>query len=83
MKIENLIFSLIVVFVAVVAISILGWGFSFFVAQEIELKDAVSGGDAYLFLARVFIGLSVMGIMNGLYKLWCLFVFIMKEAPVK
>ena len=81
MKIENLAFSLIVVFVAIVLLAILGWGFSFVWASNITLKESVGNNDIQLFFARAFIGVLFMGIINGIYKLWDLFVFCMKEAP--
>ena len=83
MKIQNLAFSLIVVFVAIVILAILGWGFSFMWASDVTLKDSVEGGDVAIFLARAFIGVCFMGMINGMYKLWDLFVFCMKEAPTK
>ena len=82
MKLENLVFSLIAVFVAIVILAILGWGLSFVIAKDISLKESFSGGDARLFFARVVIGTCFMGIVNGAMKLWDLFVFCMTEAPL-
>ena len=83
MKIHNLAFSLMVVFVAVVLLAIIGWGFSFVWASEITLEDATKYADVKLFIARAFIGICFIGMINGMYKLWDLFVFCMKEAPIK
>ena len=83
MKIENLVFSLIIVFIAIVCLAILGWGFSFVWANNLTLKDSTGNDDVALFVARTFIGFCFMGMMNGLYKLWDLFVFCMKGAPTK
>ena len=81
MKIENLAFSLVVVFVAIVILAILGWGFSFVWANNLTLKESTGNDDVALFVARAVIGILFMGMMNGLYKLWDLFSFCMKSAP--
>jgi len=82
MKIENLAFSLIIMLMAVILLTVLGWGCSFMWVSEVTLTESGGKvGDTDLFMIRVFMGICFMGMMNGIYKLWDLFVFCMKQAP--
>ena len=83
MKIKNLGFSLIVMFIVMVFLAIIGWGLSFVWVGDVTLNESTGNDDVAMFVARAFIGIIFMGMMNGLYKLWDLFTYCMKEAPTK
>jgi hypothetical protein len=83
MKIENLLFSLFVMAIAICSLAALGWMTSFIVGNEISSADGSAIGDFHMFSLRVFIGLMFIGLLSGIYKLWDLFVFCMKGAPTK
>ena len=83
MKIENLLFSLTVLAIAICSLAALGWLVSFMVASELTTVDGIAPEEFYLFCLRVFIGLMLLGLVSGVNRLWNLFVFCMKEAPTK
>ena len=77
MKIENLLFSLIVVFVAAVVLSIAGWGVSFLIGINITPTEGFADVAFNVFMVRVLIGLAIIGMASGVLKILDLFVFCM------
>ena len=81
MKIENLVFSLIIVFVAIVLLAITGWGISFMWGIDVTNNDGSPITDLQFFGLRVYLGLVLIGFVTGVHKLWDLFYFCMTQAP--
>jgi len=79
MKIENLVFSVLVLIVAIVALAIFGWCISFIMPFS-ATGDEVS--DIRMFALRVLVGTVFIGLCSGVSKLWDLFLFCMREAPL-
>ena len=78
MKIENLVFSVLVLIIAIVSLAIFGWCISFI--MPFSASGDVS--DIKMFGLRVLIGVMWLGLINGAMRLWDLFSFCMKEAPL-
>lgn len=83
MKLENLLFSLFIVFLAITALAITGWGVTFLMGVEFTLKDGQSYSDTRIFLSRAFIGCFFIGMITGMFKLFDLFKFCMVNAPTR
>lgn len=83
MKIQNLPFALLILFIAIVCLAIFGWGLSFLTGVNLAVTEPTEYTDIRLFIARVLIGLITIGWLVGLSKLWDLFVFVMTGAPIE
>jgi len=83
MKLENLLFSLFIVFLAIVVLAISGWGITMLMDIELTLKDGQPYSDARVFLSRAVIGCFFLGMMTGISKLFDLFRYCMINAPTK
>ena len=83
MKIENLLFSLFVMAIAICSLAAIAWMASFIVGNNIVSTDGSVIGDFQMFSLRVLIGLIFVGLLSGISKLWDLFEFCMKGAPTK
>ena len=81
MKIENLIFSLVILLFAILALAAMGWLISFTFAPGITVADGTPPSDLEFFGLRVSIGIIFLGLINGMSKLWDLFYFCMTQAP--
>jgi len=78
MKIENLVFSVVVLIVAIVVLAIFGWCISFIV--PFSASGDVS--DVRMFGLRVLVGIVFIGLCSGINKLWDLFLFCLTEVPL-
>jgi len=83
MKLENLLFSLFVVFLAIVVLAISGWGLTMLMDIQLTLKDGQPYSDVRVFLSRAFIGCFLIGMITGMSKLFDLFKYCMVNAPNK
>ena len=80
MKASNIIFSVLVLFLAVCALAAIGWGLTFALGMSIEFKSDVS--DFGIFMTRVMGGVLFIGIVNGFCKLWDLFAYCMTMSDL-
>ena len=80
MKKENLVSSLLIIVLAICALAASGWVISFmiFPGMAMTMVDGSPPSDFEMFVVRVFIGFIFIGLINGTYKLWDLFVFCME-----
>ena len=76
MKIENLLFSIIIMVIAIAGLAICGWCLSFLFGFE----NTAELSDIRVFGVRVAIGLVMLGFMAGMSKMWDLFHFCMSES---
>lgn len=83
MKIGNLFFSILVLVIAIVLLANIGWVLSYLWDIEIQLNEGSQYPEAMLYLARVCIGLVLVGYIVGMGKLWDLFYYCMTLPPVK
>ena len=81
MKIENLVFSLLVILFAVVMLAIPGWCISFIWGGDFKTTGGEIPSDLQFFGIRVYMGLVLVGFVTGAFKLWDLFYFCMTQAP--
>ena len=83
MKIGNLLFSILVLVIAIVLLANVGWILSYFWNIEIQLNEGSQTPEAMLYLARVCIGLALAGYIVGVGKLWDLFYYCMTLPPAE
>jgi len=83
MKFENLPFSLFIVFIATVALAILGHraaeAVSFVGDVTYELAPSSPLFEVRIFAARALLGCVLLGMLNGVYLLWRLFDICMSN----
>ena len=80
MNINNLIFSILVLFLAICALGAIGWGLTFALGMNVEFKSDASDFD--IFMVRVMGGVLLMGVANGISKLWGLFSYCMTMSDL-
>jgi len=78
MKLNNLIFSLIVMVFMILLLAATGWMISFMMVMDINMTDGSLPSDFEVFGLRVYLGAILLGFVTGVSKLWDLFVFCMK-----
>ena len=83
MKIQNLPFAMLAVFMAIVCLAACGWVVGFMLTIDLAPFESVESGGLKLFGFRVFLGLTFIGLSVGLSRLWNFFVFVMSYAPLK
>jgi hypothetical protein len=83
MKVENLLYSVSVLFFAILALAMFGWGFSFMWDFKISSHEGKTFSGLDYFVIRACAGLIFVGFVSGIYKLLDLFVFCMKQDLYK
>ena len=78
MKHENLLFSILVVCIAILLLAMMGWAFSFGWVPAVTLEGTTG---VTIFVGRALLGVTLLGLVNGVYMLCTLFSFCMREAP--
>ncbi len=83
MKIGILVFSILVLVIAIVLLAYVGWGLSYLWEIKFQLNEGSQYPEIRLYLVRVCLGLMLVGYIVGLGKLWDLFYYCMTLPPAK